>query len=348
MRNLLPLFLVLFLLVYLPFLSAQDFSLNAVSSTYHSQISPNNTSLYQGGIQVYGNVSLSWDSVSGASCYNIYYKGWVGYYQGQPSATELFESTCNYTLNRARTIYYRDSFTPDSTYFFKVKAVDSNNNEFAESNIVRVNFQDWCSDSDGGKVYDEWGYAKTDYGNPNSTIDHCTKNFTSTTEFFCAYNHSSASGKKYYVANETVQCPQGYFCDTGACVNLKDRGCIDTDGWAKDTKGFRITFNETTSQPNAKQWDYCITGPVTQFPERDIIDDPSKKVDKCKGNDCYVIEYQCNSLKPKVTFVPLDCFQGCSDGACFQFTPENNNKKNLIEAFFEALHNWLKKVFGTA
>ena len=333
MRNLLPLFLVLFLLVYLPFLSAQDFSLNAVSSTYHSQISPNNTSLYQGGIQVYGNVSLSWDSVSGASCYNIYYKGWVGYYQGQPSATELFESTCNYTLNRTRTIYYRDSFTPDSTYFFKVKSVDSNNNEFAESNIVRVNFQDWCSDSDGGKNYNISGYTKDSFEN-KSYSDVCSDDYKSVFEYFCMYD--AESSEHYNVSMEKFKCPAGYYCSNGECTNIEANKCIDTDGWNEGRKGLRIVnLNGNISVKS----DYCITGPVTQFPERDIIDDPSKKVENCTGKNCYLIEYQCNNENLSDEYTVFWCGNDCIDGACVVYTLND-------QGFWTKVFNWLKDVLG--
>ncbi|MBD3398023.1 hypothetical protein GF412_02510 [Candidatus Micrarchaeota archaeon] len=96
-----------------------------------------------------------------------------------------------------------------------------------------------CTDSDGGK--DEFISGTASVGEESGT-DRCLGEDEMVLEYYCDGNE---------IADENMQCPAGYLCYGGACV---ESTCYDSDG-GKDT-----SKTGTVSYGNEEYTDSCIDG----------------------------------------------------------------------------------------
>ncbi|RLG12485.1 hypothetical protein DRN73_02415 [Candidatus Pacearchaeota archaeon] len=186
----------------------------------------------------------------------------------------------------------------------------------ATGNIVS-NIQ--CSDTDNGKdsfvrghiygvCYDckkDFGIGKNTYfgypigGNSDSCVDD-NNNLVSSgnklMEFYCV----DSKGWK----REIITCDSG--CNDGACVY-----CNDSDSNDIFKKGFVVS--------NSPNWISYYGNNVSDscaFKSGTIY----TKNTSCSGDNCYVLEYNCEGNLPKQE--PAKCSEGCLDGACIK--PEKN------------------------
>tara|TARA_Y100000034_G_C6891261_1_gene410047 strand:- start:53 stop:2500 length:2448 start_codon:yes stop_codon:yes gene_type:complete len=153
--------------------------------------------------------------------------------------------------------------------------------------------------------------------NESELYDSCGEGGLSNqiTEAYC-----TEEGKTAYIG--ITNCYNG--CKDGACLPDDNVSCTDSDeGDDYYTKGYRLT---QINGPYNREEDYCIIDPFI-YSSGSVVSDPQKKVDRCEGNKCYVIEYHC---KDKEDFpqdylarahIGFKCPNGCEDGACLKIEP---------------------------
>jgi len=292
------------------------------------------------GIKVFGAVNLSWNRIDSPVCYNLYA---VGRLDGNNNIGEedfakndTIYTNCEFGEVNNLVNFSLGELDPTIKWYFMVFAIGERKTEIANSNIIKVTFNDWCTDSDGGKNYSETGYTKGSFENKFYN-DVCADDYKSVFEYFCMYD--AESSEHYKVSSEKSECPNGDYCSNGACVsvNLTDNKCVDTDGWNEGRKGLRIT--NLDGNISIKE-DYCILGDrAYKFPEQAVKDDPNKKVENCTGKKCYLIEYQCNSENLSDEYTVFWCGNDCINGACVVYAFSD-------QGLFIKIINWLRDLFG--
>lgn len=334
------LLLIIFSILFITLVSGQALKLNIDESyTYHINKSYENATLHRGGIEILGNVTLSWNNLRSANCYNIYAIGKIigGNFGKEDFGTEnnIAYTTCNLGGEASRaTKHSLDGLTPNTNWYFMISAVTADGSVITFSEVQNVTFDDWCTDSDGGRNYEKSGNTRDSF-EERYYNDVCMDDYKSVVEYYCGYDGSL---EHYKVLSEEYECPSGYYCSNGACVSLEHQKCIDTDGWNSARKGLRIAYDDNLDDVSVKV-DFCIVADtVSKYPELEISDDPKKRVQTCEGKKCYVIEYQCRDENISDEYTVYWCVQGCNDGACVAYTLEDSIWKKVI--------NWLRDLFG--
>ena len=104
-------------------------------------------------------------------------------------------------------------------------------------------------------------------------------------------------------------------CYDGACIELNEALCIDTDkGDNIFIQGTRTHYFEGYYGVGLPETDYCMQGNPQGFG----IADSAYKVDSCSGDDCGIIEYICDISNPSNAHKGHACSNGCEDGACIE------------------------------
>lgn len=100
-------------------------------------------------------------------------------------------------------------------------------------------------------------------------------------------------------------------------VNLKVSAeeCLDSDKGNDDIfkKGYTINYEEPAQNYGQENWDYCLDNPDLDGGK--VVADRAKEAEECQGEDCYVIEYQCDLA---LAHKGVHCLNGCLDGRCLK------------------------------
>jgi len=159
-----------------------------------------------------------------------------------------------------------------------------------------------CNEEDEGLDIFRNGYGS--YNDQNLT-DICLDsdndgNFDTLKEFRCNEEFIEATSTlDESVSVFSVTCA----CKDGTCTNVVEKGCIDTDGNEKFTRGF--STGKLVSGEEIEDFDFCMVKVGTSFTE----------VEKCQGDECHVTEYSCDPKDQVIKYVH-ECPLGCIDGLC--------------------------------
>ena len=166
----------------------------------------------EGDLYIAGKADLSWGATGEIKCYNIY--SMVKNLDGSTRTPYYMTySTCGGN-NPGQISFEANGLTPDAIWYYKVSAVNNNDQEFITSNQIFFEFADWCSDSDYGKDYYQKGITQ-DQGEAASSHDYCINDST-LKEYFCVFDASTV--KTYYRSSVSYNCLDGYVCQSGACI----------------------------------------------------------------------------------------------------------------------------------
>jgi len=108
------------------------------------------------------------------------------------------------------------------------------------------------------------------------------------------------------------------FCGGGiffSNLEVSADDCLDSDKGNNDIfqKGYRVNNEESAEDYGQENWDFCIDNPDINI--KQVVADRAKEVEECQGEDCYVIEYQCDSA---LVYKGVRCLNGCSQGQCLK------------------------------
>ncbi len=157
---------------------------------------------------------------------------------------------------------------------------------FASAEVPMCTAATNCVDSDGGLVVTVWGQAVQT--NPDATIGDSCASSTKVNEAYC--KTQVVDGQTVKVAASTVLTCR-YTCDEGVCQPDFSKTCVDEDAGASKpqevSSAVTITKDDGTTTTHH---DYCSSSTTLKEATCDYYND--------------------------VSFVTINCVNGCSAGAC--------------------------------